>query len=40
MSSRDIAVSVLSGMLHCLLGSLLAGLLSASLFIALVRLMT
>jgi hypothetical protein len=39
MSSREIASSVLSGMLHCIAGSCAAGLLSAVVLLAVVRLM-
>ena len=39
MSSTDMARSVLTGMLHCALGSLAAGLLSSALLVAVVRLL-
>ena len=39
MSSREIASSVLSGILHCLAGSCAAGLLSAVVLLAIVRLL-
>jgi len=39
MPSRDLAGSVLTGMLYCVFGSLAAGLLSAAVLVALVRLL-
>lgn len=39
MSSTDVVRSVLAGMLHCALGSLAAGLLSAAFLVAVVRLL-
>jgi len=39
MSSREIAASVLAGLGHCLLGSVLAGLVSSGVLIAVVLLL-
>jgi hypothetical protein len=38
MSSREVVSSVLSGILHCIVGSCAAGLLSAMVLLAVVRL--
>lgn len=39
MSTREMAASVLAGMVHCVLGSVLAGLLSSGLLITVVLLL-
>jgi len=39
MSSTDVARSVLAGMLHCVLGSVAAGLLSGAVLLVMVRLL-